>query len=68
MYADKNILYFNEDSSNVLFSCNEISILDIDLNNISLDDKFNEDDLDTIMSDFWPGILNLKNAKHLIKS
>ena len=27
LYADNNILYFNEDSSNVLFSCNEMGIL-----------------------------------------
>ena len=39
LHADENIIYFNEDSSNVVFSCNEISILNIDLNNISLDKK-----------------------------
>ena len=39
LHADENIIYFNEDSSNVVFSCNEIGILNIDLNNISLDKK-----------------------------
>ena len=38
----------------------------IDLNNINLDNNFDEDDPDTIiLSDFWIGIVNLKNAKHL---
>ena len=27
LYADKNILYFDEDFGNVLFSCNEMDIL-----------------------------------------
>ena len=49
MYADNNILYFNEDSGNVIFSCNEMGILNIDLNNISLDNKFDENDPDTII-------------------
>ena len=50
MYADENLLYFNEDSSNVVFSCNKIDILNIDLNNINLDDtNYLEDDPDTII-------------------
>ena len=48
LYADENILYFNENLGNV-FSCNEIGILNIDLNNISLDDNFDEDDPDTVI-------------------
>ena len=47
LYADENILYFNEDSGNVVFSCNEMGILNIDLNNINLDNDFGKDDLDT---------------------
>ena len=47
--ADENILYFNEDSGNVVFSCNEKGILNIDLNNINLDNNFDEDDPDTII-------------------
>ena len=49
LYADENILYFNEDSGNVVCSCNEIGILNIDLNNINLDNNFDEDDPDTII-------------------
>ena len=49
MYADENILYFNDDSGNFIFSCNKMSILNIDINNINLDNNFNEDDPDTIV-------------------
>ena len=49
LYAGENILYFNEDSGNVIFSCNEIGILNIDLNNINLDNNFDEDDPETII-------------------
>ena len=31
LYADDNILYFNEDSGNVVFNCNEMVILYINL-------------------------------------
>ena len=48
LYADENILYFDEDSYNV-FSCNEMGILNIDLNNINLDNNSDEDDPDTII-------------------
>ena len=43
MYADNYILYFNEDS------CNEMGILNIDLNNINLDNNFDKDDPDPII-------------------
>ena len=49
LHADENILYLNEDSSNVIFSCNEKGICNIDLNNINLDNNFDEDDPDTII-------------------
>ena len=49
LYADENILYFNDDSGNFIFSCNKMSILNIDINNINLDNNFNEDDPDTIV-------------------
>ena len=48
LYADENILYFNKDSGNIVFSCNKMGILNIDLNNINLDNNFYEDDPDTI--------------------
>ena len=47
--ADENILYFNEDSGNVVFTCNGMGILNIDLNNINLDNNFDEDDPDSII-------------------
>ena len=34
-YAGDNILCFNEDSGDAIFSCNKTSILSIDLNNIT---------------------------------
>ena len=49
LYADENILYFNEDSGDVIFNCNETGILNIDLNNINLDNNFDEDDPDTFL-------------------
>ena len=39
-----NILYFNEDFGNAVFSCNQMGILNIDLNNINFDDINNEKD------------------------
>ena len=38
LYADDNILYFNEDAGDVVFSCNEIGIFSICFNKINLDD------------------------------
>ena len=49
LYADENILYFDEDSGNVLFNCNGMGILTIDLNDIILDTNFDENDPDTII-------------------
>ena len=36
--TDDNILYFNEDSGDVIFSCNEMGIFSVYLNSINLDD------------------------------
>ena len=44
MYANENTLYLNEDSGDVVFSCNEMGILNIDLDN-----NFDEDDPDAII-------------------
>ena len=50
MYAGDNILCFNEDSGNIIFSCNEMGILSIDLNNIDLNDtNYDKDDPETII-------------------
>ena len=50
LYACENILYFNENSANVTFCCNGMSILSIDLNNINFNDtNYDEDVPDTII-------------------
>ena len=50
LYADENILYFNEDSSNAVFICNGMGIRNIDLNNFNLDNtNYDEDDPDAII-------------------
>ena len=49
-YADENILYFDKDIGNAIFSYNEMGILNIELNCINLDDNnFNEDDCSAII-------------------
>ena len=69
LFADDNILCFNEGSSDTLFSCNEMGILSVELNSINLDyANYDEDDPETLfISDFWLGIVSLKNAKRLKK-
>ena len=71
LYGDENILYFDKDSGNVVFSCNEMGILNIDLYILRILI------LITILMkmilillfllDFWVGILNLENVKILKK-
>ena len=46
---NRSTVYFNEDSDNLVLNCNETAILNLDLNNISFDDNFDEDDPDTII-------------------
>ena len=43
--AYENIPYFND----VVFSCTEMGILNIDINNTNLDNDFVEDDPDTVI-------------------
>ena len=47
LYTDENIFYSNEDSGNVVYSCYKMGFLNIDLNNINLDNNFDEDESDT---------------------
>ena len=70
MYADKNILYINEDSGNVAFSCNGMGILNIGLNNINLDyANYDEDNSDTIiLVRLLAWHIKFENAKQLKKS
>ena len=45
------IIYFNEDSGNAIFSCDEIDILRVDFSNINLDDtNYDEDDAEIIIN------------------
>ena len=46
LYADDGLLFFDEDSGNVTFCCDEMSILSVNFNNINLDNNFDEDDPD----------------------
>ena len=49
LYTDENIFYSNEDSGNVVYSYYKMGLLNIDLNNINLDNNFDEDESDTII-------------------
>ena len=49
LQADEHILYFNEDSADVTFCCDEMGIISVNLNNINLDNNFDEDYPDTII-------------------
>ena len=49
MYADEHILYFNKDSGDVTFCCDEMGILSVNLNNINLDNNFDEEHPVTII-------------------
>ena len=68
LYADDGLPLLDEDSSGVTFCRNQLGNLNVNLNNINLDNNFDEDDPDTIiLIRFWLGIVNLKNVKHLKK-
>ena len=49
LYTDEGLLFFDEDSGDVTFRCNEIGILSVNLNNINFDNNFDKDDCDTII-------------------
>ena len=49
LFTDENTLYFNESSAKVAFCYDEMGILCVSLNNINLDNNFDEDDPDTII-------------------
>ena len=65
-YADENMFYFNEDSGSAIFICNGMAILNINLHNINLI-MMKMILISLFLSDFWLGILNLKNTKKLEK-
>ena len=47
--ADENILYLNEDASNVIYSSKKMDIFNIYLKKINLFNNFDDDDPDTIL-------------------
>ena len=47
--TDDGLLFSDEDSRDVTFCCNKMGILSLNLNNINLDNNFDEDDPDTII-------------------
>ena len=50
LFVGDNIQYFNEDSGNAVFSCNEMGILNIDIDNINYGDtNYDENDSETII-------------------
>ena len=49
LYADDGPLFLDDDSGDVTFCCNEMGILSVNLNNINLDNIFDEDDPDAII-------------------
>ena len=49
LYADDVLLFFDEDSGDVTFGCNEMDILSVNLNNINLYNNFDEDGSDIII-------------------
>ena len=68
MYADENIPYFYENSDNVVFNCNEVGILNIDINEINLENNFDEDEAGTIiLIRLLAWHIKLKHSKSLTK-
>ena len=66
LLANDDIFFFDE----VIFYANEMGILGVDLeeNNLDDDNKFLKMILKLlVMSDFWLGVINLKNARHFKK-
>ena len=60
-------IYSTLDSSNVVLSCNEMGILNMGVKNIIIliITLMKMILILLLLSDFWLGILNLKNVKHL---
>ena len=66
LYADGNILYFDEDSGNVTFCFNEMGTLSVNLNNINRDDTNNEEDDPNTIIHIRLLDRNIKFEKHKI--
>ena len=48
LHAHEITLYFIEDSGGAVFNYNEMGTVNVDLDNINLDNRFDDDDPDTI--------------------
>ena len=48
-YADNVLLFFDENSGDTTFCCDEMGILSVNLNDINFNNNFNEDDPDTVI-------------------
>ena len=57
LYAVDGLLFFDENSGDVTFSCNEMDILSVNLNNINLDYNFGEHHRDTIILIYYSYII-----------
>ena len=59
--------FLMRDSGNVTFCCKKMVILTVNLININLDNNIDENYASDaiILINFWLGIVNFKNAKHL---
>ena len=49
LYADNDLLFFDNDSGDVTSCCNEMVILSVNHNNINLGDNFDKNDSDVII-------------------
>ena len=69
LYADDNLLYFKEDSDDVILSFKEMGILCVDLNSINFDNSnYNKGEpISLFMSDFWLSIVNLRDVNYFKK-
>ena len=63
LFAEENVLNFNEDSGNI-FSCNKMGILNIDLNTINLDHNSDEKDGPVIINHIRLLAWYIKFEKH----
>ena len=69
LLANDDILFFDEDFSNITFFGDEIGIFSVDLYELHINEiNFDEGILKLIfMSYFWLGTINVNNARHLKK-
>ena len=62
-------IFFDEDSRNFTFCCDEMDILSVNLNNIDLDNNFDEDNSDAIiLIRLLAYYIAFKNCQRLKKS